>query len=217
LVARVLLVCEGKKTEPLYLADLVDELRVPTASFEIVGAGSDPSAVVERAVARAESEDGDYDYIFCVFDRDTHQRYAEACERCRQRAPKRKGATDTKIVAITTNPSFEYWLLLHLKPTTKPYRRAGKKTSGDQAMADFSKEFLASTGKRYEKGLGGVYKILRPKLEGAIKFADTANSDGLDNPHTLVGAMITVMRNIAKGEKADVEAIEDLVRGEEAA
>ena len=144
LFARVLIVCEGKKTEPAYLSDLRDELKAPTVSFEIVGAGADPSAVVARAIELAKANDGDYDFVFCVFDRDMHARYADACERCRKF--KRVGNAAPKLIAITTNPCFEYWLLLHLKPTTRPYRQTGNKTSGDQALSEFTKAYLQATG-----------------------------------------------------------------------
>ena len=217
LYSRVLIVCEGMKTEPLYLSDLRDELKAPTINCEVVGEGRDPSAVVKRAVEHAESPDGDYDYVFCVFDRDKHEHYADACERCRNVEVKRRGGTATKLVAITTNPSFEYWLLLHLDPTTKPYRQAGNRTSGDQAFADFSKAYLKETGVRYAKGTKGVYGALKPKLEAAIKFADRENREGISNPHSLVGALITILRNIAAGKDPDIKAIQNIPRANEAA
>ncbi|WP_430391421.1 RloB family protein [Dyella sp. 20L07] len=217
LIARVLLICEGKKTEPNYLNDLVNELRVPTVGFEVVGEGSDPSVVVERAIVRAESPDGDYDFIFCVFDRDKHEKYAEACNQCRNRSVKRKGVEQTKLIAITTNPSFEYWLLLHLKPTTKSYRQAGRKSSGDQVLAEFSSLYKKHTGLNYKKGSAGVYKALRNELNSAIKFSEGANREGLGNPHSLVGAMVTVLRDISEGNKPDIKKIEALKRLKEVA
>ena len=217
LIARVLIICEGKKTEPLYLSDLRDELKAPTVSFEVVGEGRDPSAVVKRAIEHAESVEGDYDYIFCVFDRDKHARYADACERCKTRRVKRQGAPNTKLVAITTNPSFEYWLLLHLNPTTRPYRQTGTKTSGDQVLSEFAKEYLRATGQKYSKGSRGVYKALRAKLDTAIDFSEKANRDGLGNPHSLVGAMITAMRNISTGKEPRIDAIEKIPRANESA
>lgn len=96
LYSRVLIVCEGMKTEPLYLSDLRDELKAPTINCEVVGEGRDPSAVVKRAVEHAESPDGDYDYVFCVFDRDKHEHYADACERCRNVEVKRRGGNRDK-------------------------------------------------------------------------------------------------------------------------
>ena len=61
-----------------------------------------------------------------------------------------------------------------------------------------------------------MYQALRPKLDSAIQFADKANENGLGNPHTLVGAMVTVMRNVAKGQDSGVDAIEKLLRIKEA-
>lgn len=217
MATRVLLVCEGKKTEPNYLRDLVDELKASTVGFDVVGEGSDPSVVVERAIARAESIAGDYDFIFCVFDRDQHAKYVEACDHCRRRTVEREEGGQTKLVAITTNPSFEYWLLLHLKMTTAPYRQTGKKSSGDQVFAEFAALYKKHTGKDYKKGSEGVYKALRELLDPAIKFASAANRDGLGNPHTLVGEMILVMRDISTGNKPTLKAIEELERIKEIA
>jgi hypothetical protein len=217
LVARVLLVCEGKKTEPNYLIDLVDELKVPTVGYDVVGEGCDPSVVVERAIARAESIAGDYDFIFCIFDRDQHAKYAEACYHCRRRTVEREDGGATKLVAITTNPSFEYWLLLHLRQTTAPYRQAGKKSSGDQVFAEFSALYKKLTGKDYRKGTAGVYQALREQLDPAIRFASAANRDGLGNPHSLVGELVLVLRDISKGKNPDLEKIENLERIKEVA
>ena len=43
---RVLIVCEGKKTEPTYLDDLVDRCRLSNADVVIAGIGSEPRRVV---------------------------------------------------------------------------------------------------------------------------------------------------------------------------
>lgn len=212
--ARVLIVCEGKKTEPYYLKELVRDLRVATTTFSIIPEGGDPSAIVERAIVSAES-DGEYDYVFCVFDRDTHEWYAAACSRCRAKKLLKEDGTQIHLVAITSNPSFEYWLLLHLAPTTKPYKVAGKKSSGAQALADFAKVYKAQLKGRYEKGTTGVYASLREKLDDAIVYSNRANRAGLDNPHTLMGALVLAMRKIANGEHPNVSAIKNLRRGSE--
>ena len=48
---RLLVVCEGEKTEPLYLAEIRQELRLSSATVQVQGGafGSDPLRVVEYA------------------------------------------------------------------------------------------------------------------------------------------------------------------------
>ena len=79
---RVLIVCEGSKTELNYLRDLRDSLKLSSANIEIDGnSGSSPKSVVRYAKRRLseEKEKGDaYDKVYCVFDKDAHPSYTQA-------------------------------------------------------------------------------------------------------------------------------------------
>ena len=78
---RVLIVCEGSKTEPNYLREIVAHYRLSTANVEITGdGGSAPNSVVEYALTLFEG-DPDYNAVFCVFDRDGHTTFLQACAR----------------------------------------------------------------------------------------------------------------------------------------
>ena len=46
---RVLIVCEGKRTEPLYFQGLADRYRLNMTNIVVVGSGSDPRTVVRKA------------------------------------------------------------------------------------------------------------------------------------------------------------------------
>ena len=60
---RVLIVCEGKKTEPYYFRGLRLHYRLSSANIEIMPAdGTDPLSIVSFAQTRL----GDYDRAFCV-------------------------------------------------------------------------------------------------------------------------------------------------------
>ncbi|MEC4678576.1 MAG: RloB family protein, partial [Nitrospirota bacterium] len=80
---RVLIVCEGSKTEPNYLRDLRDCLKLVSTNIEIDGdCGSSPMSVYNHAERRYREEKkkpDPYDRIFCVFDKDTHgEQYQKA-------------------------------------------------------------------------------------------------------------------------------------------
>ena len=63
---RVLIVCEGEKTEPHYFGGLRLHYRLSSANIEITRAhGTDPMSIVSFAEARL----GNYDRAYCVFDR----------------------------------------------------------------------------------------------------------------------------------------------------
>ena len=65
----VLIVCEGKKTEPEYFEGLKRAYRLSGANIKVVpGDGNDPVSIVKHALT--EYRKGGYDRAFCVFDRD---------------------------------------------------------------------------------------------------------------------------------------------------
>lgn len=65
---RVLIVCEGSKTEPNYFRELVDHLKLNTANVEVDGeSDSSPRSVVAHAIKRYQDDD-EFDQIYCVFD-----------------------------------------------------------------------------------------------------------------------------------------------------
>ncbi len=76
---RVLVVCEGEKTEPYYFQDRARHYQL--SGVKAVGTGSDPKTLVERAKAErnAEARLGEpYDQVYCVFDRDEHDQFDDA-------------------------------------------------------------------------------------------------------------------------------------------
>lgn len=108
---RILIVCEGSKSEKNYLQELCDFLKLNPANVEIDGnSGSSPISVVRYAKRRFSEEgmNGDtYDRVFCVFDRDAHSSYEQAIDECKKSKPVRT------FYAIASVPCFEFWLLLH--------------------------------------------------------------------------------------------------------
>lgn len=58
-------------------------------------------------------KNNDYDYVFCVFDKDRHDKYQETLDALQTKAFQ-------KYKAANSVPCFEFWLLLHHKFTTAP-------------------------------------------------------------------------------------------------
>ena len=179
---KVLIVCEGEKTEPNYFKELKNHLRLNSANVAIVGEGATPAKIVERAKKldiQEKRTDDPFDKIFCVFDKDTHTDYQKALDQCAQKNYR----------AITSVPAFEYWLLLHFRYTTSPYQDAS------ELLHDLKRHM-----RNYEKNDTGIFEKLQDKLETAKKNAarslEDRNQARTDNPSTKVHILVEALHNI---------------------
>lgn len=194
---KVLIVCEGGKTEPNYFIELVDHYEINSANVAIDGScGSSPKSVYERAHAlyQAEVIKGDsFDRVYCVFDKDSHDTYGEALTCIASEKP------ISTFYATTSIPCFEYWLLLHFKYTTNPYSRAGTSSIGNEALKD-----LVAVMPEYEKGGLKLFSSLFEQLEFAKSNADRAlqeaNNTHTDNPSTNVHELVDYLQNIKRND-----------------
>ena len=180
---KVLIVCEGEKTEPNYFKGLKNHLRLKTANVEIIGEGATPAKIVERAkeLEKREKERGDpYDKVFCVFDKDRHTDYQKALGQLKSRK---------NYAAITSVPAFEYWLLLHFRYTTSPYQDTA------ELLRDLKKNLPD-----YKKNDTGIFGTLKDKLETAKKNAaqslEAARQADTDNPSTKVHILVEALQAI---------------------
>jgi hypothetical protein len=113
---RILIVCEGTKTEPGYFLAL--RHREKSAIELDIEPGGVPKTLVEKAArlkrsaekeARRHKDDNlRYQYVWCVFDVDEHPNLAEAQQQAR----------DNGIDVAISNPCFELWILLHFDDRT---------------------------------------------------------------------------------------------------
>ena len=191
--AKVLIVCEGEKTEPLYFEDLVSENSLNSANVEIDGScGSSPKSVFEHAVSLWEEEQrrGDpFDQVYCVFDKDTHQSYEETLTRIASQKP------EDVFFATFSVPCFEYWLLLHFVYTTKPYTTTGATSCAEEAIKDLHK-FMPN----YNKGDTAIYATLKDQLsfakENAERSLKHATSTHTDNPSTNIYELVDLLEKL---------------------
>jgi len=179
---RVLIVCEGKKTEPYYFGGLRLHYRLSSANIEITPAnGTDPMSIVSFAEARLD----EYDRVFCVFDRDGHQNYDDALARVAQSAETNAG----KLVAITSWPCFELWLLLHFYYSAAPFNRAGRKSSCERVISKLI-NYIPS----YTKGQRLIYDLLASKTPDALRHGSRLHRENLQtgstNPSTRVHLLV---------------------------
>jgi hypothetical protein len=194
----VLIVGEGKKTEPYYFQALVDDLKL-NRKLVIVDkdADSSPRSVVSHAKKRYEEDknlngkDYCFNKVYCVFDKDEHETYQEAINTIQTGSPR------NVFYAITSVPCFEFWILLHFDQTTKPFVRAGTRSPCDNAGHQ-----LKSHLPHYDKGDRTVYEQIKDRTDLAIKRAQQVNADAKatnsDNPSTFVPELIEYLRGLGK-------------------
>nr|VFK08263.1 MAG: RloB-like protein [Candidatus Kentron sp. LPFa]VFK24102.1 MAG: RloB-like protein [Candidatus Kentron sp. LPFa] len=157
----VLIVCEGRKTEPNYFEELREEYQLGIVKIEIISAdeGTDPMSVVRTAESRQDSKkkmrQRPFDRVYCVFDRDEHANFDEASRQITKR--QKQGFRTAR-----SWPCFEFWLLLHFRYTRQPFERDGRRTAAQNC-----EHALKSEMKDYQKGKKGVFTELLPRLEDA--------------------------------------------------
>jgi hypothetical protein len=179
---RVLIVCEGTKTERNYLQDLIDDRELSSANIKV---RPSPHTCPLRLVTYAlqQCEDEDYDRVYCVFDKDAHDHYEPALQEIKKH---------THLYSAQSVPCFEYWLLLHFEYSTRPYGRANK-SPGEAVLSDLKRKIPG-----YEKGSQGIFQKIKNDNPNAIACAigyakranKAAHESKTDNPSTYVGELV---------------------------
>lgn len=190
---RVLIVCEGTKTEPIYFTELRDCYSLNTANIEVTGeSGSSPSAILNFAKRRykeSKQERNEFDKIYCVFDKDNHTTYDQTVNDIRSFKP------GNKFFAITSVPCFEFWLLLHFVHTDQPFNSQPGNSAAKQVLTRLHQHL-----QDYRKGGRGLFKRLLPRLEQAKNRATGISEKnvaaGSDNPSTKVQELVEYLQNL---------------------
>ncbi|MGC1377043.1 MAG: RloB family protein [Anaerolineales bacterium] len=198
---RILISCEGTKTEHLYFDALKDDKEFHNVilnlepkgkpfSIKVFDSGSkaDPVHVVEKAVKAQNDErkagtwDSETDEVWCVLDieqkgEDAKRHLPEAIRMAKQRGFK---------LAIS-NPCFEYWYLLHFERTDGEFLNYDELEKVLKRKDGFS---------NYDKAIS-VYHILKPRLKDvALKNSESLRKqnqnhwDAYRNPSTGVDILV---------------------------
>jgi len=186
---RVLIVCEGEKTEPVYFEDLRNHYALSTANIAVTPAtGSDPISVVRHAkkLQKDEKKQGEqFDRIYCVFDRDEHTNFDAACQQLQA----------NNFESARSWPCFEYWLLLHFGYQRNPFTPSQGKTAAQNCGSSLKSQLPA-----YSKGMRGVFQELIPRMDSAKQNAAQALNDsqvtGEANPSTEVHLLVGYLQNL---------------------
>jgi RloB-like protein len=191
---RVLIVCEGSKTEPNYFKEIRDAYRLSTANIDICGeeCGSAPLSVVNYAIKRFR-DDPDYNCVYCVIDRDKHTTFDAAIDKLSQT----RLGKNVKFTAITSVPCFEFWLLLHYCYTTREFCAPGNDSNCELVIAELNKRDRIPG---YTKGAQNIFDLTKERLPDAIKHAKRVQQHnltaGTDNPATNIHELVEYLTSI---------------------
>lgn len=172
----ILIVCEGRVTEPEYLRDFYSDLKNPRVKIHFGNGEAVPLTIVRTArdlrrdaeeQARRERDDNlAYDEVWCVFDIDDHPRIPEAQQMAR----------DNDLRLAISNPCFELWLLLHFREPPGAKHRHDLQSMLTEHLPDYKKRVNFSL---VSQGYDAAVKRAK-RLENA---ADSADESGR-NPTT---------------------------------
>ena len=192
---RVLIVCEDEKSATYYFEFLKNCYRLSSANIEIAGkeCGSSPKSVLEYAKKRKEEEiqnKNPFDKIFCVFDRDKHERYDETVTKLK----KLSNDNVWEKALINSIPCFEYWYFLHFNNKAPLFQMYPGEGGSSIAVETELKKDIPNYDK--SKNDQKMFHKLYNKLPFAIKYAKQFEKNNTDNPSTKVYILVEYLQEL---------------------
>lgn len=176
---RILIVCEGEKTEPSYFRAFPEKPDV-FDSLDIKGIGNNTVYVVNKAIElrdKAIKEGNPYIETWAVFDKDDFpQKDFESAI---------KIAAENKIHVAYSIECFELWYLLHFNFYDTGMHRT-----------DYFDKLSILLKQKYEKNNENMYSLLKSRIDTAIKNASKLHVKQMSlpiqeqNPVTLVYELV---------------------------
>lgn len=189
---RVLILCEGTKTEVFYFRALKTDRHLTSIVVRPARVGqSGPRGLWERARDELRKDPG-WDAIYCVLDHDGRDTEIDNLQRRLTALGERRGAP--RIEMILSDPCFEYWLLLHFEFTDRPFIAAGKgRTACDEVIQRLGRHLPD-----YEKNDPGIFERCGGRVDAALHNAARAGSSRESGtPRTDVGELVARLLEIA--------------------
>lgn len=184
---RILIICDGEKTEPLYFEEFKRSKELHSLSIEIVqGSGISPRQIVEQACNLASSAGSDkFDFVFCVFDQDTHSTFDEAIRKCQSSRYKK-----LNIRPVYSIPCFEYFILLHFEYTTSLFLNC-------ESVIQRLRVHLPSYSKSSENSMNQIVLLNESGVLHSRRANAQAHIDMTTNPRTLCHEIFDVINNLS--------------------
>ncbi len=210
IVVRILIVCEGEKTETNYF-NAFKKINQGTTIIEVKGCGANTISVVDEAIrlsALVKGTEQEYDRVWAVFDRDSFPagRFNEAIAK----------ASQAGIDCARSNEAFELWFLYHFQYIDTAMHREQYVDAISKAI-NKSGKYKSKIPYQYQKnapdnyhimtGYGSQKNALRNATRAARNFKD--KNYAKHNPCTRVHLLVT---QLIGEDKALMEEINKKVR-----
>ncbi len=162
---RILIVCEGKETEPNYFSSFP---KMDNVSVVTTGGKGSPSQVVKKALElRDKAKQSPYDAVWAVFDKDNFTDFKTAIDT----------AQGKHIGCAWTNEAFELWFIYHFENPTSAISRNDYGSKIEAHVKQGAKKQKLSQYQKfcYQKNDGNVRRTLLDcggNEENAIKWAE---------------------------------------------
>lgn len=191
---KILIVCEGEKTEPNYFNEVISYYKINAANVFVTGnCGSDPNSVFDKAkqLYKEEEKKGDaYDRVYCVFDKDEHSNFEATCRQIKNKRPSKTFFCTTSI------PCFEYWLLLHFEDTDRCFLKTQNKSASDCVVSSL-KKYIPNYSKKQKDLFSMTVQHSEEAKERAKRIEKRADVEHAD-PSTKVYELVDFLQNIKK-------------------
>jgi len=198
---KFLIVCEDTVSGYRYLIDAVKHFRLSTANFSIVGLGQSPINIVDHAKniydLEFSSHRPNFEQVFCVFDRDTHNTYYNALSKI---DAINNNLGTTTFSGITSNPCFEIWLLLHFVYTTKLYTPSQNRSASNHVLSDLI-QHLPSYNKSCNDAFIQTIQNIEVATKRAEQLAQHCASSFTDSPSTKMDQLMTYISTVKQAPK----------------
>lgn len=186
----ILIVCEGKQTEPNYIHGLCEMHGINRANVVLIPGDGETSAIqlVRKAQQRFQI-DRDFDAVFVVCDCDGE----DLIEARRHAAKPMKNASGQMLAVqlIASSPSFEFWLLLHFEYLARPFLTAA-------SVIDILERHLTD----YDKADRLIFPKVQAGLERALGNARRLKTElveiGTQTPDTDMVALIEMLMTLRR-------------------
>lgn len=181
----MLVLCEGKKTEPNYFGAIKHELLLSTAEVRIEPGKGGGKKLVEKAKKAARRKEADE--VWCVFDCDQVRGFPGLVTECE--------SGRARVGAAASNPCIEFWFLLH-------YEYTHACLSTNECLSR-----LRVHMPDYDKSKTPVYNLLKDKQAVAMRHAErlrasherSGNNPKTHNPCTRVDELVKALQSLAEG------------------
>lgn len=191
-LAAILIVCEGRETEPNYLHGLCDAKGINRANVTVIPGHGETDAVrlVHKARRRFEI-DRDFDSVFVVCDCAGED--LTAARALAARPLRHITGRFLTVEMIVSRPCIEFWLLLHFEYVARPFPTAA-------AVTDLLRRHLTD----YDKADRQIFPKVQAGLDRAMANAAQLKSElaaiGAQSPDTDMPMLVENLNALRRRE-----------------